>query len=141
MLGAMPNENAVALVTGGAKRVGRAVVLGSRSSGTTSRSPTCRAPPRRRTFAGPPRRSASARSPIRADLSDPPAAAEAIDREVTAWSARLDVLVNNASLWLPARLADTTPDVTRKVWAVHVESPLLLCQRFAGRLRRPAGTW
>ncbi|MDB5297834.1 MAG: pteridine reductase, partial [Phycisphaerales bacterium] len=37
--------------------------------------------------------------------------------------------------WLPARLADTSPDLMRRLWAVHAESPLLLCQRFAPRLR------
>jgi pteridine reductase len=58
---------------------------------------------------------------IKADLSDPHAAVDAIDREV------------------PARLGDTTLEATRKVWAVHVESPLLLCQRFADRLRRSRG--
>ena len=77
--------------------------------------------------------------PIRADLTDPANAAGHIDTTFQTWSADLHVLVNNASAWSPAALADTTPELMRTLWAVHAEAPLLLCQRFAGRLRRSRG--
>jgi pteridine reductase len=36
-------------------------------------------------------------------------------------------------------LAGTTPDLTRRLWAIHVESPLMLCQRLAPLLRTSRG--
>ena len=136
----MPNENALALVTGGARRVGRAIVLRLADLGFdvafTYLSSAAEAEDVRRAAETFGVRAVA----IKADLSDPSAAAEAIDRGVSAMSSRLDVLVNNASAWSPARLDGTTPALMRKLWAVHVESPLLLCQRFAGRLRENHGS-
>jgi pteridine reductase len=52
---------------------------------------------------------------------------------------RLDVLVNNASLYLPGDLQTATPEALRKMQAIHVEAPLLLCQRFETMLRAARG--
>ena len=140
MLPGMATEQRVALVTGGAKRVGRAVVLKLAGMGYdvafTYLSSEAEAADVRRAVEQEHGRAALA---VRADLSDPAAAADAVDRALTERFARLDVLVNNASLWLPAPLADTTLETTRKVWAVHVESPLLLAKAFAARLREARG--
>lgn len=140
MLSGMSAQRPVALVTGGAKRVGRAVVerlaaLGHDVAFTYRSSEAAAADLRgaiERTYG---RRAVA----IPADLADPPAAVEAIDAAFGRQFARLDVLVNNASSWSPARLGDTTPALMRALWAVHAESPLLLCQRFAGRLRAARG--
>lgn len=131
--------NRVALVTGGAKRVGRAIVerlaedefdaaftyLGSQKEAqdleTTlrERGRRCRA--------------------IWADLTNPAAAvqevADAIEREF----GRLDVLVNNASIYEPTPLGQLDLELSRQMWAIHVESPMLLCQRLAPLLRQSRG--
>jgi pteridine reductase len=52
---------------------------------------------------------------------------------------RLDVLVNSASLYLPGRLRDTNMEMMRQVAAIHVQSPLLLCQKFEAMLRAARG--
>lgn len=136
----MAEQRRVALVTGGAKRVGRAIVerlaaLGCDVAFTYLSSETEAAQLR-----GDVEQAHGVTAiAIRADLSDPTTAAETIDHELRQRFGRLDILVNNASLWLPARLADTTIQTTRKVWAVHVESPLLLCKTFADRLRTARG--
>jgi len=136
----MTDARRVAVVTGGAKRVGRAIVerlaakncdvlftyLSSHREATELQDAVHQA--HGITAVG-----------IRADLADPTAAAAAVSRALDDRFGRLDILVNNASLWLPGRLADTTLEMTQKVWSVHVESPLLLCKTFADQLRGQRG--
>ena len=76
---------------------------------------------------------------VKADLTDPSIAAATIGDAVTKRFGRLDVLVNSASLYLPADLAHAELGPSRKMWAIHVESPMLLCQRFAPMLRSAKG--
>ena len=76
---------------------------------------------------------------VQADLTDPAAATDAVRRAVAAEFGRLDVLVNNASVYEPAGLRDATPGQMRRMWAVHVESPLLLCRAFERDLRSARG--
>jgi pteridine reductase len=47
--------------------------------------------------------------------------------------------VNNASLYAPSALADTGAEQSRRLMAIHLESPLLLCQHFEARLRAAKG--
>jgi pteridine reductase len=47
--------------------------------------------------------------------------------------------VNNASLYQPADLAHTTSELSRKLMAIHFESPLQLAQSFAPMLRQSRG--
>jgi pteridine reductase len=121
-----------ALVTGGAKRVGRAIVRRLCDAGfdvaftyRSSRQAALELS------------AATGAVAIEADLADP-------DRAVTAVTAavrfdRLDVLVNNASQFEPADLAHTDTAVCRRMMAVHFESPLLLCKAFAPELRSANG--
>ena len=78
---------------------------------------------------------------IDADLTDLPAAAEMIRSRVSEEFGRLDVLVNNASAYLGARLAQTDLKLMRTLHTLHVEAPLLLCQKFEPMLRAHAGMW
>lgn len=64
---------------------------------------------------------------IQADLTDLPTAVDVIASRVAAFSPTLDLLVNNASLYLPDDIADAT-QMTR-LSAIHVEAPLLLSHR------------
>ena len=126
-------------MTGGAKRVGRAIVerLGSLgfSVAFTYLTSDREAEKLRQSLAA----HGIDALPIKADLTHPEQAVRQIESTFSAWSTELSVLVNNASLWLPGRLAETTPETLRTLSAVHVESPLLLCKVFAGHLRQSRG--
>ncbi len=134
----MDVEGKVALVTGGAHRVGRALVLGLAQAGAdvaihyhasgdaaASTAGEARAMGRRaETFAG--------------DLSDPEAAI-ALAGTVAETMGRLDVLVNNASLFESARFHEVTVEAWERVMAVNLRAPFLLIQATASRLAESKG--
>ena len=129
----------VALVTGGAKRVGRAIVETLADAGFdiafTFNSSTAEATSLTVALSMRGRNSLA----IQSDLTNPQkASAEIFDVFQTRF-ARLDVLVNSASLYLPGRLRDTNLEMMQKVAAIHVQSPLLLCQKFEAMLRESHG--
>ncbi len=135
----MAEPRRVALVTGGAKRVGRAIVERLGRSGFdvafTYLSSEAEANSLVAVLDG-----AGARGKaIRADLTKPEESAAGIYRAVEESFGRLDVLVNNASLYEPNALADTGVAQARRLSAIHVEAPLLLCQHFEARLRTSRG--
>ncbi len=129
----------VALVTGGAKRVGRAIVerlwaadfdvaftyLGSKRE----------ADDLVRTLEGQGRAALA----IRADLLEPAAAAKTIEEAFGRKFQRLDVLVNNASLYEPSSLSQVSPEQLNRMWNIHVASPLLLARTFAPLLKAQRG--
>lgn len=125
-------QQRVALVTGGAKRVGRAIVERLTAEGLTVAFTYLSSADEATALAT--RLNGRA---IRADLTDPEAAVAHIREQFP--SDRLDVLVNSASLYEPARLAETTPELMRRLMAIHFESPLLLAQAFAPMLRAARG--
>ena len=127
-------ETKVALVTGGATRVGRAIVQRLSAAGFAVAFTFNESEAAARELAAAPDRLA-----IRADLTDPPAAVRNIATALAPFSTELDVLVNNASLYEPADLAATTPALLHRLMAIHLESPLLLVQQFAAHLRRSRG--
>jgi len=131
------NQPRVALVTGGAIRVGKAIALRLADAGfdiaLTYLKNAKPAEDLAREIEGKSRRCVA----IRADLCDPAAAVKAINAEFMASFGRLDVLVNNASLYEPDAPGD--PSQTRRLWAIHVESPLLLCRQFAPMLKSAEG--
>ena len=125
-------DKRVALVTGGAKRVGRATVETLASAGFsvvfTYNSSEAEAAELARQVKG---------QAIRADLTNPVAATRTIRDAFQ--RPRLDVLVNNASLYHAAKLPETSPDVMHRLMAIHFESPLLLAQSFEPMLRQSRG--
>jgi pteridine reductase len=131
------NQPRVALVTGGAIRVGKAIALRLADAGfdiaLTYLKNAKPAEDLAREIEGKSRRCVA----IRADLCDPAAAVKAINAEFMASFGRLDVLVNNASLYEHDTPGD--PSQTRRLWAIHVESPLLLCRQFAPMLKSAEG--
>ncbi|MDB5304666.1 MAG: dehydrogenase, short-chain alcohol dehydrogenase like protein [Phycisphaerales bacterium] len=135
----MVDMQRVALVTGGAKRVGRAIVERLADAGFDiaftyrGSEDEARALTNDLTARG---RSAIA---IQADFTQLPGAIDAVENQFHAAFGRLDVLVNNASAYSPATLAATDLPLMRRLWAVHAETPLLLAQRFATDLRRSRG--
>jgi pteridine reductase len=134
-----PPTPPVALITGAAKRVGRAIALRLADGGFdiafTYLSSRQDADNLLTEIAAKNRLGLA----VRADLTDPVSAAETIYTGVQQKFGRLDVLVNNASLYEPSALGETTPEQMRRFWAIHVESPLLLCRNFRAMLEQAGG--
>lgn len=130
----MAQEKRVALVTGGAVRVGRAIVEQLVAEGFsvafTYRSNETEARKLATQIGG---------YAIQADLADPETASKQIHASFLSFANRLDLLVNSASAYKSSRLRDTTMALMRETAAVNVQSPLMLCQKFESLLRQSRG--
>lgn len=129
----MELQDQVALVTGAAVRVGRAIAMELARAG-------CRVVVHYHTHQGEAEalsadlRAAGRRSEaVRADLAEPQAACEALlaaaDRLGT-----LRAVVNNASIYAPGGPGEMAPDALARLWRVNVEAPTLLGARAAERM-------
>jgi pteridine reductase len=129
----------VALITGGAKRVGRAIVLKLAQSGYdiafTYLSSKDAAVELVAEITARGRRAIA----MQADLTEPTSTAASVHGAFTSEFKRLDVLVNNASMYEPSSLNQTNAEQVNRLWNVHVAAPLLLCQAFAPALRSSRG--
>src|SRR5689334_13671873 len=114
----MADDRPVALVTGGAKRVGRAIVEKLAAEGFAVAFTYYSSAEDARSLAA----SIDALA-IEADLADPENSTRHIFDTFAKTHARLDLLVNSASLYKSARLRDTDMKLMRQVAAVHVQSP------------------
>lgn len=123
-----------ALVTGGAKRVGRAIVEHLAAANFKTAFTYNRSTASEFGWA----KSLGA-LPIQADLTDLPAAADSIAARLQQSFGRLDVLVNNASIYEPSSLTKTSLEQIRRFSAIHLEAPLLLAQKLAPLLRASHG--
>lgn len=134
----MSQTTPVALVTGAARRVGRAIVEHLAAAGfdvvfTWHRSAdaahdlvTQIQSLGRRCIA------------LQADLTRPQECVPAIAGAIHDLG-RIHLLVNNASLYEPGDLAAFDPEQLRRAMAIHVEAPLLLCQALRPLLRQSRG--
>jgi pteridine reductase len=124
----------VALVTGGARRVGRAVALALAEEGMdvaiTYRSSVREAREVAARIEGLGRRCLL----IRVDLARPGAADHVRDALARRFD-RLYALVNNAAVFAPTPLADLTAAQLHRQFAVNAWAPLLLASRLAPLLR------
>jgi pteridine reductase len=128
------SEHRAALVTGGAKRVGRQIALSLAAAGFDVAIVYQNSKNEADEVIGQIRTAGQVGLAIRADLTDP-AAPEKIAGQVRPAFGRLDALVNNASIYEPGE----TPEMMKKMWAVHVTAPLLLCRAFEADLRASGG--
>ncbi len=141
-----PKQNTsrpVAMVTGGAKRVGRAIAIEFASHGfdlvVTYRSSRDEAESLA-AFVAESHAPASV-SLRRLDLADLEGV-RAFGREYAASGARLDVLVHNASLYFPTPLEGLKSEDAEALYRVNALAPLLLTSELAPLLRkcaRPGG--
>jgi pteridine reductase len=128
------NAKPLALVTGGSKRVGKAVVQHLSHSGfdvlfTFNRSQADARALETRTGA----------TAIACDLSQPTTATESILNAVNRVGQTLSVLVHNASTWEETSFGKITQSQIEQTLAVHVTSPLLITQALAGHLIQARG--
>lgn len=129
----------VALITGAARRVGRAIALTLADAGFDVAFTYLSSSPEAQSLLEELRAKGRSALAIRADLTDPVAAVQTIRAQFVQPFDRLDVLVNNASLYEPSGLGDTDVAQMRRLWAIHVESPLLLCRAFFPFLKSSRG--
>src|SRR5438045_7028181 len=132
-------ERRVALVTGGAKRVGRAIVERLAAGGFDVAFTYLTSDAEAAELRGALEAAGANALAIKADLTHAQRAADTLSSAVAGRFSRLDVLVNSASLYEPAPLEQTDLTLARRMMAIHFESPLLLCQAFAPLLRRSRG--
>ncbi len=135
----MDLQGKVALVTGGAVRVGRALSLALAQSGAD-------------VFINYHRSAAEAKIAvaeahafgvhawsIQADVADPEAVARLV-QSIEETTGGVDVLVNSASPFIRARLHETTLETWRMVMGSLLDGPFLLCRAFApGMIQRGNG--
>ncbi|MFW6335901.1 MAG: SDR family oxidoreductase [Phycisphaeraceae bacterium] len=123
-----------ALVTGGARRVGRAVALRLARDGfdvaVTYRSSKQEA----QSLAGEIASLARRCETIRVDFSEPEAAAKRVANQTLERFDRLDVLVHNASLFAERALEELDVDHARNMHDVNALAPLLLTRELASAL-------
>lgn len=124
----------VALVTGGARRVGLAIVLELARAGCDVLIHYNGSAAKASEAAGEVERLGRRAATWRADLEDVEGV-EARAREIAAKLARLDVLVHNASKYAPTPLESVTAEDCLSNYAINALSPLLLTKAFASLLR------
>ena len=130
---AMNIENSVALVTGGAVRIGRAIVevLSARGCGVAIHCNRSVAEARALACAI---ASRGGRAwVIRGDLASP-AACERMIEEVWTKAGRLDILINNASVFHKQSLTAMTAAALKSELDINLVAPIMLTRAFATRL-------
>ena len=128
-----------ALVTGGARRIGRALALGLAEAGfdvvvNHSASPS-EAAEVVHLVEGMGQRARA----VQADVSDS-AQVETLAREVREHFGRLDLLVNNASIFQPRRLLEVEEEEWDRVMAVNLKAPFLVLKATADLLEEAGGS-
>jgi pteridine reductase len=131
----------VALITGGARRVGRAIALHLAERGYDLLVTYLRSEADARSLVAECRELGSRCEILRCNLTHPSSAVDSIVQSHTShFPGRLDLLIHNASVFPEASLERTTPELLHQVLAVHVTAPLLLTGRFAPLLRESRGS-
>jgi len=135
----MATENRVALVTGGSRRVGASIVRKLAEEGFDVAFTYFASDDEAQRMADEARSLGRRAEILQVDLAQSAMAVDSITGWINVAFGRLDVLVNNASIYAPGGLFDADLDRLRQMWAIHVESPLLLCRRLASLLRENRG--
>jgi pteridine reductase len=126
-------QGKVAVVTGGAVRIGRAISLALADAGAAvvvhhSHS----APQARQTVEEIASRGGRATA-VSADFTDPVPAARTVVQAAVDQFGRIDVLVNSASIFGAGTLASTSEADWDRHFAINLKAPCFLCREFAAR--------
>lgn len=134
----MQLENRVALVTGAARRVGRAIVTRLADAGCHIALHYHRSDDEAEQTARECRQAGVRVELFRADLADPAAATNLPAQSLDAFG-RLDILINNASHFPQQKLEDFTLADWSKTLAINLTAPMLLAHAAREPLRRSRG--
>jgi pteridine reductase len=126
------NDQPVALVTGGAVRVGAAIVRTLASSGYRVAIHANTSVGKAQVLANELAGAGYFAAAFGADLRDEDATCAMIDRARRHFG-RLDALVNSASAWSPTPLATTMADDVRRFFEINTLAPFICCQH-AGQI-------
>ncbi|MCC6421981.1 MAG: SDR family oxidoreductase [Phycisphaerales bacterium] len=135
----MAKTQPVALITGGAIRVGRAITWRLASAGYDVAFTYMHSRKEATSLQKKISRIGRTALAIQVDFNAPQQAAQTLSKSIRQHFGRLDVLVNNASIYKPARLSETRVELVEQLMRVHVQTPLLLCQTFEKLLRKSHG--
>jgi 3-oxoacyl-[acyl-carrier protein] reductase/pteridine reductase len=128
----------VALVTGGALRLGRAISLALAREGCHLAVNYLRSKPAALATAGEIRALGVEAAAIRADVAQPSEVKRLLAETVRRFG-RLDLLVNNAGIFFRTPLAETTPAQWDRLLGVNLRGPFLLSQAAARVMERSGG--
>ncbi|VAX18536.1 3-oxoacyl-[acyl-carrier protein] reductase [hydrothermal vent metagenome] len=130
----MSKQAPVALITGAARRLGKAITLALADDGFQTAIHYRGAEKEAVTLAGQIEASNGSAKTFRADLTDHTACARLVD-EVTGEFGRLDVIVNNASIFAKTPLSEIGFSDIEKFHRIHVVAPAMLSLFSADALR------
>jgi NAD(P)-dependent dehydrogenase (short-subunit alcohol dehydrogenase family) len=126
-----------ALVTGGSRRIGRAIVEDLAAHGFAVAIHCNRSRADADSLAAELTRSGARVAVVQADLTDA-SETEALIAKAVAKLGALGLLVNNASIFADDSVETFDPEVSARHFAIHVTAPVLLAKRFAAAL--PSGS-
>ncbi|MGE5270393.1 MAG: SDR family oxidoreductase [Thiohalocapsa sp.] len=128
-----------ALVTGGARRIGRALVLALAEAGFAVAIHHNRSAADAEALAHEVRAGGGKAAALMADLADEAAVTALLPAAAAALGQPIGVLVNNASTFENDTVATATRDSWEAHFAVNLRAPFVLIQEFAARLPPDAG--
>lgn len=128
----------VALVTGGGRRVGRALALALADRGATVAVHYNESEKGAREVAATIKKGGGRAEMLGADLTDPTAPASLID-EVVGKLGSLDVLINSAAIMLRTPFGEVDAGKWDQIFALNLRAPFFLAQAAAPHLRRTRG--
>jgi 3-oxoacyl-[acyl-carrier protein] reductase len=132
-------DGKVALVTGGARNIGRAIVLDLADGGAAVVIVVRSNLERANALAEEVEARGGRALAVRGDITDAAAARRAVDATIERFT-RLDILVNNAGIRPEAAIEQLSLEAWREVMAVTLEGPLLLVQAALPALERAKGS-
>lgn len=128
-------DHRVAIVTGGAVRIGRVISLALAQQGLRICLHYSSSQDAAQQTADEIRAAGGEVALVQADLGDPLEAAQTIVDAALKAFGRVDVLINNASIFEPATLSDLSVDHWQRHQAINLTAPAFLSQRFAAAVR------
>lgn len=128
----------VALVTGGGKRLGRAIAAGLAARGMTLAIHHHESAEGAESLRDEVRAAGGRADTFKADLTDAEAA-RSLPQQVVQEFGRLDVLVNSAAVMLKANVAETTPAMWDDIFALNLRAGFFCAQGAADALRASRG--
>src|SRR4051812_2886064 len=129
----------VALITGAAKRVGRAIALKLAQEGFDVAFTYRGSESEARELENQIKKLNREVLAIQADFTNPQPATDAVFKSFSSKFNRLDALINNASLYQPSSLQAATDEQIHSLFAIHFHPPSLPARRFENLLRQSRG--